>query len=85
MKGHVVVTQIILEHLDEETVAGLSELAKLNRLSLEEQAEKILAEAVDMRARRRRRVESADRIAAMTPKDVVQTDSLILLREDRER
>ena len=78
-------TQIVLEHLDEATVAGLSELAKLNSLSIEEQAEKIIAEAVDMRARRRRRVESAERIAAMTPKGVAQTDSVILLREDRDR
>ncbi len=38
-----------------------------------------------MRDRRRRRVESADRIAAMTPKGVVQSDSVILLREDRDR
>ena len=61
-----------------------SELAKLNRLSVEEQAEKILAEAVDMRARRRR-VESAARIAAMTPRGIAQTDGVILLREDRDR
>ncbi len=78
-------TQIVLEHLDEATFASLLELAKLNRLSLEEQAERILSEAVDMRVRRRRRVESADRIAAMTPKGVPQTDSVVLLREDRDR
>ena len=78
-------TQIVLEHLDGATLAALSELAKLNRLSIEEQAEKILAEAVDMLARRRRRAESVDRIAAMTPKGVPQTDSVVLLREDRDR
>ncbi|MBV8443948.1 MAG: hypothetical protein JO312_25905 [Hyphomicrobiales bacterium] len=77
--------QIVLEHLDEATFANLSALAKLNRLSLEEQAERILTEAVDMRVRRRRRVESADRIAAMTPKGVAQTDSVVLLREDRDQ
>jgi hypothetical protein len=78
-------TQIILEHLDEATFASLSELAKLNRLSVAEQAERVLAEAVDMRTRRRRRVESAARIAAMTPRGVTQTDSVVLLREDRDR
>ena len=78
-------TQIVLEHLDEAAFANLSELARLNRLSLEEQAKRILAEAVDMRVQRRRRVESADRIAAMTPKGVTQTDSVVLLREDRDR
>lgn len=78
-------SQIVLEHLDEATLAGLSELAKANRLSVEEQAEKILAEAVDIRTRRGLRMESAARISAMTPKDVTQTDSVILLREDRDR
>ena len=78
-------TQIILEHIDDATLARLSELARLNRLSVQEQAERILAEALDTRERRRRRVESAARIAAMTPKDVAQTDSVLLLREDRDR
>jgi antitoxin FitA len=78
-------TQLILDHIDDATLASLSELAKLNRVSVQEQAERILAEALDMHARRRRRVESADRIAAMTPKDVVQTDSVALLREDRDQ
>lgn len=78
-------TQIVLDRLDEATFASLSELARLNRLSLKEQAERILAEAVDMRVRRLRRVESADRIAAMTPSGVAQTDSVVLLREDRDR
>lgn len=78
-------TQIVVERLNEATFASLSELARLNRLSLEEQVERILTEAVDMRVRRLRRVQSADRIAAMTPKGIAQTDSTILLREDRDR
>jgi hypothetical protein len=78
-------TQLILDHIDDATLASLSELAKLNRVSVQEQAKQILAEAVDMHSRRRQRVESADRIAAMTSKDVVQTDSVALLREDRDR
>ncbi len=78
-------TQIVLEHIDDATLARLSEMATLNRVSVQEQAERILTEALDTRERRRLRVESAARIAAMTPKDVAQTDSVILLREDRER
>jgi hypothetical protein len=85
MKENISMTRVVLEHLDEATFAGLVELAKLNRLSLDEQARRILAEAVDMRIRRRRRVESADRIAAMTPKGVAQADSVVLLREDQDR
>jgi hypothetical protein len=78
-------TQLILDHIDDATLASLSELAKLNRVSVQQQAERILAEALDMHAQRRQRVESAARIAAMTPKDVIQTDSVTLLREDRDR
>ena len=77
-------TQIVLEHIDDATFARLSEMATLNRVSVQEQAERLLSEALDMRERRRLRVESAARIAAMTPKDVAQTDSVILLREDRQ-
>jgi hypothetical protein len=79
------VTEIILNHLDDELLAKLAELARSNRLSVEEQAERLLAEAVDTLDRRRRRLEIADRIAAMTPDGVTQTDSAILLRADRDR
>jgi hypothetical protein len=78
-------TKIVLSDVDEAVVAKLAELAKANRLSVEEQAQKLLAEAVDMADRRRQRLQIADRIAAMTPKGIVQTDSTILLREDRDR
>jgi antitoxin FitA len=78
-------TQLVLDHLDDATLARLSLLTKVNRLSVQEQAERILKETLDARERRRRRVESATRISAMTPKDVVQTDSVVLLREDRDR
>jgi hypothetical protein len=78
-------TQIILNDIDETVVTKLAELARSNRTSIEDQAQKLLVEAIDMLDRRRRRLEIADRIAAMTPKGVPQTDSTILLREDRDR
>jgi|HubBroStandDraft_1064217.scaffolds.fasta_scaffold210589_4 hypothetical protein len=83
--GHAIMTQIILNDIDDAVVAKLAELARSNRTSIEEQAQKLLVEALHSLDRRRRRLESADRIAAMTPKGVVQTDSTILLREDRDR
>ena len=78
-------THIVLDDVDEAVLAKLAELARANRLSVEELAQKLLVEAVDMADRRRQRLEIADRIAAMTPKEIVQTDSTILLREDRDR
>jgi hypothetical protein len=74
----------LVSHIDDETLARLSELAKTNRISLQEQAERFLADELNAHARRLR-VESAARISAMTPKDVAQTDSVILVREDRDR
>ena len=41
-------TQIVLEHIDEAIVAKLAELARANRVSVEEQAQRLLIEAVDM-------------------------------------
>jgi len=78
-------TQIVLDHVDEAVLARLAELAKANRLSIEEQAQELLVEALNMIDRRRRRLEMADRIAAMTPKGIGQTDSTLLLRENRDR
>jgi hypothetical protein len=60
-------------------------LQKKNRLSVEDQAKRLLADAVGMVGRRRTRLELADRIVAMTPEGIVQTDSTILIREDRDR
>jgi hypothetical protein len=62
-------TQIVLDHVDEAVLAKLAELAKANRLSVEEQARKLLVEAINTADRRRRRLEIADRIAAMTPRE----------------
>jgi antitoxin FitA len=83
--GHAIMTQIILNDIDGAVVAKLAELARANQTSIEEQAQKLLVEALDSLDRRRQRLKIADRIAAMTPKKVVQTDSTILLREDRDR
>jgi hypothetical protein len=79
------VTDIILNHPDDELLSKLAGLARSNRLPVGEQAERLLAEAVDTLDRRRRRFETADRIAAMTPDGVTQTGSAILIREDRDR
>ena len=78
-------TQLVLEHLDEAALASLSELAKLNRLSVAEQVERILAEAVDMRARRRRSVESAARIAAIARAGFSRVQVISLSDLDRPR
>ncbi|MBY6241716.1 hypothetical protein [Methylosinus sp. Sm6] len=72
-------TSVTLQ-LDDGLRGELLQQARSNNLSLEEQILTVL------RAERRRALsERMDAIAAMTPKGVVQTDSTLLIREDRDR
>jgi len=73
-----------LDNVSAEVMLVLADLARRNRLTLEEQAKRVL-EAGTAPVPRFDRAAAAKRIAAMTPKDVEQTDSVILLREDRHR
>ncbi len=75
---------VTIRNLDDEVVAALKRRAKANNRSLEAELRVVLVRAV-----RGYDAEEflalADRIAAMTPKDRPQTDSVELLREDRWR
>ncbi len=76
--------ELTLSGIDDGLLARLTALAGSNRVSVETQVKTLLAEAVET-DRIRMRLAAADRIAAMTPKSVTQTDSATLLREDRDR
>lgn len=76
--------KIVIEGLDETTIAALSDRANARRTTIEQEVADLIREAVRS-WRRERRIEIIDRIAAMTPKDVRQTDSTLLIREDRDR
>ncbi len=75
---------VTIRNLDDDVVAALKQRAKANNRSLEAELRVVLVRAV-----RGYDAEEflalADRIAAMTPKDRPQTDSVELLREDRWR
>jgi hypothetical protein len=71
--------------VSEETYERLSALAEADRVSLDVEAERLLRSAIAQRNERLALVAELETIAAMTPKGVVQTDSVILLREDRDR
>jgi plasmid stability protein len=75
---------ITIPDMDEATVERLADLAREHRRSIEEEAAILLKQALAAAAGESR-WKSADRIAAMTPKGVKQTDSVVLLREDRDR
>lgn len=70
--------------VDTATLAALEKTAQERGHTVEEEAAELLRLAV----RKRSKAETLarlDAIAAMTPKGVRQTDSAILLREDRDR
>ena len=75
---------VTIRNLDDKIIERLKIRAKNHRRSLEAElprpAQPCRAAAPDHRC-----LAEADRIAAMTPKGVKQTDSVILLREDRSR
>lgn len=74
---------VTIRNLDDEVVKTLKQRAKTANRSLEAELRQILSDAVDPNAPVDLRA-LAEQIAAMTP-DVPQTDSVELLREDRDR
>ena len=78
------VGNLTVRNLDDWVIEGLKAEAKANERSLEGEVRHVLAQRV---GRRKRIVDFRERtrqIAAMTA-DTPQTDSVTLLREDRDR
>ena len=69
---------------DAKLVEALTEMAKARRRSVDHEINEALRRAVEEHERRMDLVRQADEIAAMTPKGVVQTDSVEIIREMRE-
>ena len=76
---------VTIRNLDDGVVKKLKAAAKENHRSLEAELREILSNEVRHREKMRQFRAEADRIAAMTPKGVKQTDSALLIREDRDR
>ena len=75
---------VTIRNLDDGVVERLKSKAKDNGRSLEAELREILSTEA-RRASTKEWLAEADRITAMTPKDRPQTDSTILIREDRDR
>ncbi|WP_442753429.1 FitA-like ribbon-helix-helix domain-containing protein [Methylocystis sp. JAN1] len=73
---------IIIRTISPQAIARIEELAATHHRTVEEEAAAILERAVFDRASR---LAEIDRIAAMTPKGVEQTDSTTIIREARDR
>ena len=74
---------LTIRNLDDAVVDRLKARAKANNRSLEAEARTILEGRVPV-IDRKALLEHVDRIAAMAPKDIEQTDSTLLIREDRD-
>jgi plasmid stability protein len=79
------VNAITIRTISDETVARIEELAALHQRTVEEEAAAILERAVRESLTREEANLLCEQIAAMTPRNVPQTDSVDLLREDRDR
>ena len=75
---------VTIRNLDAGIIKKLKAQAKTNNRSLEAELRDLLSNEVQKRERMRQFRAKVDHIAAMTP-NVPQTDSALLVREDRDR
>jgi plasmid stability protein len=75
---------LTIRNLDDTVVKQLKERAKDNERSLEAEVRILLAQAAERPSPKKLR-ELAQKIFAMTPKGVKQTDSTEIIREFRDR
>ena len=74
---------LTIRNLDDKTVERLKQHARQNGRSLQAEVRYILNNAAQLPTNKEFWAR-ADAIAAMTPRDIEQTDSATLLREDRD-
>ncbi len=75
---------LTIRNVDDEVVEQLKKKAQENNRCVEAELRELLKHAAHRRSPEEL-LALADRIAAMTPEGVKQTDSAELLREDRDR
>ena len=75
---------LTIRNVEDSVVERLKSKAIQSGRSLEAELREVLRQAANRKSREEM-LAAADRIAAMTPKGVKQTDSAELLREDRDR
>ncbi len=76
---------VTIRNLDDGVVERLKARAKAHHRSMEAELRQVLIQAAAQHERMADFRREAARIRAMTPKDRPQTDSTLLIREDRDR
>jgi plasmid stability protein len=74
-----------IRKISDRALSILEERAALHHCTIEEEAAALIERGLAAPLTPKERYLLAGQIAAMTPKDVPQTDSVELLREDRDR
>lgn len=77
--------EIVIRIIDPALVKSLEERAAAHDTDVSHEAERLLQFALGNSSRGFDRVADAVRIAAMTPPSRVQTDSTVMVRQDRDR
>ena len=75
---------LTIRNIEDSVVERLKDKAAQNGRSLEAELREVLKQVANQKTREEL-LAATDRIAAMTPKGVKQTDSAELIREDRDR
>ena len=78
-------TAITIEKLSDRAYELIAKRAREHGSTIEDEVAAILEQAVGAPRPTNWRLESADRIAAMTPNGVVQDDSTLFIRQERDR
>jgi hypothetical protein len=76
--------EILVRLSDSDLVGQIEMLARQRNVSPESEVTNLIRQAVQQQLRKSYLFENAKRIAAMTPKNVEQTDSVKLVREIRD-
>ena len=76
---------VTLHEFDDALPRSISELAERNGRTVEREIEELLRDSLSYFSPGASLRQLLDRIAALTPSDVTQTDSVELLRVDRGR
>ena len=75
---------LVIEDIDEVLMGDLAHVAAMKQVPIQVEAKRLLRDATPER-NSAKLVELLDLIASMTPVGVIQSDSTVLIREDRDR
>jgi hypothetical protein len=76
---------ITIRRLSDQTYSLIAERARKHSSTIEDEGPAILEQAAGARRPPNWRLETADRIAAMTPKGDVQDDSTLFIQAERDK